>query len=76
MMKAQISPDKSRICVLMSNNIGQVKESEADLEISRLEKVTGKKWRKDYHDYLEEVDASDDRDAVKLTEGCCWIIKS
>lgn len=62
--------------VEMHNNIGQVKEAEADNEISGLERMTGKKWRKDYTTYMEEIDDTERTGIVKRSDGFCWIVKA
>ena len=68
---------KTTIISLMANNIGQVAEEDAAGEINRLNKHGDGVWRKDYSDYLECPDETDDEvlNPCPREEGYCWIVK-
>ena len=68
---------KTTIISLMENNIGQVSEKNANAEIERLNKQGNGVWRKDYSDYLECPDETDDEvlNPCPRQEGNCWIVK-
>lgn len=40
-------------------NVGQIAENHADAEVKRMDKQTGKKWRKDYSDQMYTTDETD-----------------
>lgn len=67
------TPNKHILFKRMEDNIGQVKESEAQVEIDRLNKQTGRVWRRDYTEYLEDDDQFRNGPS-KLSDGYCWIV--
>lgn len=56
-------------------NIGQMSEKRADIHIDRLNKQTGKVWRKDYADYLYTIDETEEEvdNPCKRSENCVWV---
>lgn len=60
---------------LMTDNVGQMKESLADEDIKRLKNQDGRDWRKDYSDFMYVEDESDDDmiNPCALSDGCVWV---
>lgn len=70
-----LEENKTTLYTEMSNNIGQVREEQAQEEINRLTKQDGKKWRKDYSDFMFVEDETDDEmnNPCERNEGYVWI---
>lgn len=68
---------KTILKTTMAYNSGQVKEEDAENEISRLEKSTGWKWRKDYADEIWETDYTEDGSPTAVrVPGHVWIVSN
>jgi hypothetical protein len=70
------STNSNTLFTTMSNNIGQVSIENAQSEIDRLTKQTGRQWRSDNSPYLYVVDEIEDSllNPCPLSEGSVWIV--